>query len=339
MRTLLGCVLAATLSLPSMAQEEVNLYSYRQQSLLQPLIDAFTAESGIAVNVVHAEKGIAQKIQAAGANNPADLVLTVDIGRLDDVRSADLLAPVNSEVIDSVVPAHLRHPDNLWFALTTRARVIYTHKDRVAEGELNSIADLADPKWKGRICTRSGKHVYNIGLIASIIAEDGEAAAQTWLEGVKDNLARKPQGNDRAQAKAIFEGQCDIAIGNRYYMGKMHYNAQSPEQKDWADNIRVVYLDQNIGGRGQHINISGAGLLKTAKNPENAVALLEFLLSEQAQALYASANFEEPVRAGIKTDPYIETLGDFKADRLNLQAIADNREAAAKLVDVVGFDL
>ncbi len=327
------------LAAPSYASEEVNLYSYRQQSLLQPLTDAFTAETGIKVNVVHAEKGLAEKIKAAGANNPADLVLTVDIGRLEEVRAAGLFAPVNSAVLNEVVPPHLRHPENLWFALTTRARVIYADKDRVKEGELKSLNDLADAKWKGRICTRSGKHVYNIGLIASVIAEDGEAVAETWLRGVKANLARKPQGNDRAQAKAIFEGQCDIAIANRYYMGKMFYNTKSPEQQQWAEQIRVVYLDQQVGGRGQHINISGAGLLNTAKNKDNAIKLLEFLVGETAQGLYATANFEEPVREGIETDELIESLGSFKADRISLQEVAKQRAAAARLVDRVGFDL
>ncbi|WP_026972305.1 extracellular solute-binding protein [Aliagarivorans marinus] len=337
-RNLAVFVTALATAVPAFAAGEVNLYSYRQESLLKPLTDAFTAETGIKVNVVHAEKGLTEKIIAAGDNNPADLVLTVDVGRLEEVRAAGLFEPVESEVISQVVPAHLRHPENLWFALTTRARVIYAHQD-VAEDALTSIRDLADPKWKGRICTRSGKHVYNIGLIASIIAEDGEEAAEQWLRGLKANLARKPQGNDRAQAKAIFEGQCDLAIANRYYMGKMHYNTKSPEQQQWAEQIRVVYLDQEIGGRGQHINISGAGLLNTAKNRDNAIKLLEFLLGETAQGLYASANFEEPVREGIATDSYIESLGSFKADRINLQEVAEHRAAAARLVDRVGFDL
>ncbi|MDO6686941.1 MULTISPECIES: extracellular solute-binding protein [unclassified Agarivorans] len=337
--SLVAVLASLVVATPAIAAEEVNLYSYRQQSLLQPLTDAFTAETGIKVNVVHAEKGLAEKIKAAGANNPADLVLTVDIGRLEEVRAAGLFEAVDSPVLNDVVPAHLRHPENLWFALTTRARVVYAHKDRVKEGELASLNDLADPKWKGRICTRSGKHVYNIGLIASVIAEDGEEAAETWLRGVKDNLARKPQGNDRAQAKAIFEGQCDLAIANRYYMGKMFYNTKSPEQQQWAEQIRVEYLDQQVGGRGQHINISGAGLLNTAKNKGNAIKLLEFLVGETAQGLYATANFEEPVRAGIKTDEFIESLGDFKSDRISLQDVADQRAAAARLVDRVGFDM
>lgn len=323
----------------ALGSQEVNLYSYRQQSLLQPLTDAFTQQTGIKVNVVYAEKGLVAKIKAAGENNPADLILTVDVGRLEEARAAGLLAPVDSEVLKTAIPAHLRHPDNLWFALSQRARVIYAHKERVADGELTSISDLTDSKWKERICTRSGKHVYNIGLIASIIAEDGLPAATQWLSGVKANLARKPQGNDRAQAKAIYQGICDLAIANRYYMGKMRYNAKNPEQQQWAESIRVVYLDQQVGGRGQHVNISGAGLLNTAKNRGNAIKLLEFLVSEKAQNLYASANFEEPVRAGIATDEYIESLGDFKADKLPLQTIADHRDEAAKLVDRIGYDL
>ncbi|WP_432456072.1 MULTISPECIES: extracellular solute-binding protein [unclassified Agarivorans] len=332
-------MLTSLLAQPSFAAQEVNLYSYRQPSLLLPLTDAFTQQTGIKVNVVHAEKGLVEKIKAAGANNPADLVLTVDIGRLEEIRAAGLFAAVDSPILNSVVPANLRQPDNLWFALTTRARVVYADKDRVAPGELQSLNDLADPKWKGRICTRSGKHVYNIGLIASVIAEDGEAVAESWLRGLKANLARKPQGNDRAQAKAIFEGQCDLAIANLYYMGKMYYNTKSPEQQEWAEQVRVVYLDQQVGGRGQHINISGAGLLKTAKHKQNAIKLLEFLVGEQAQTLYATANFEEPVRQGIQTDEYIESFGQFKIDQVSLQAVAEQRAAAARLVDRVGFDL
>lgn len=327
------------LSAHAFAANEVNLYSYRQESLLKPLTDAFTEETGIKVNVVHAKKGLVEKIKAAGKNNPADLILTVDVSRLHEADKAGLFAPVDSEILNSTVPSHLRHPDNHWFALTTRARVIYAHKERVADGEITSIADLTDPKWKGRICTRSGKHSYNLGLIASIVAQDGEAAAETWLQGVKENLARKPQGNDRAQAKAIYEGQCDIALANTYYMGNMKFNSKEPEQSAWADAIRVVYADQYVGGRGQHVNISGAGLLNTAKNKDNAIALLEFLLSDTAQTIYATANYERPVKAGIKTHPYIDALGQFKVDRLPLAEVAEHRNTATKIVDRIGYDL
>ena len=195
------------------------------------MLEEFTKQTGTKVNVVFAKKGMVEKIKAAGDNNPADAVLTVDIGRLDALHKAGLLEPVDSAVLNETIPAHLRHPDGMWFGLTTRARLALTSKDRVKPGELETIADLADPKFRGRICTRSGKHVYNVALIASVIAHEGEEAAEKWLMGVRDNLARKPQGNDRAQAKGIHEGVCDVAISNHYYMGKMATNEKKPEQK------------------------------------------------------------------------------------------------------------
>ena len=224
------------------AASEVNLYSYRQPFLIEPMLDEFTRQTGIEVNVVFANKGMVEKIRAAGANNPADAVLTVDVGRLDALRQAGLLEPVGSSILNETIPAHLRHPEGLWFGLTTRARIALVSKDRVQPGELETLADLADPKFRGRICSRSGKHVYNVALIASVIANEGEAAAEQWLSGVRSNLARKPQGNDRAQSKAIYEGVCDVAISNHYYMGKMATNEEKPEQKKWAAAVRVQFL-------------------------------------------------------------------------------------------------
>ena len=321
---------------PAQAGGEVNLYSYRQPFLIEPMLEEFTSQTGTKVNVVFAKKGMVEKIKAAGDNNPADAVLTVDIGRLDALRKAELLEPVTSAVLDEAIPAHMRHPDGLWFGLTTRARLALTSKDRVKPGELETLADLADPKFRGRICTRSGKHVYNVALIASVIAHDGEAAAERWLAGVRDNLARKPQGNDRAQAKGIYEGVCDVAISNHYYMGKMATNDEKPEQKEWAKAVDVQFLDQN--GRGNHVNISGAAVIRGATNRDNAVALLEFLAGDVAQNMYATVNFEFPVKAGIETHPLVESWGSFKADTLSLDEIARNREAATKLVDKVGFN-
>ena len=329
-------VAMSLIAAPTHAAGEVNLYSYRQPFLIEPMLEEFTNQTEIKVNVVFAKKGIVQKIQAAGENNPADAVLTVDVGRLDALLQADLLEPVSSTILDETIPAHLRHPDGMWFALTTRARVALVSRDRVNPGDLEDLADLADPKFRGRICTRSGKHIYNIALIASVIAHDGEAAAEQWLAGVRDNLARKPQGNDRAQAKGIYEGVCDVAISNLYYMGKMATNEKKPEQKEWAQAVNVQFLDQN--GRGNHVNISGAAVIKGAKNRDNAVALLEFLAGDKAQNMYATVNFEEPVKAGIAFDPYIESWGTYKADSLPLEDLARNREAAAKLVDKTGFD-
>jgi iron(III) transport system substrate-binding protein len=321
---------------PSHADGEVNLYSYRQPFLIEPMLEEFTNQTGTKVNVVFAKKGMIEKIKAAGDNNPADAVLTVDIGRLDGLRKAQLLEPVDSAILNDAIPAHLRHPDGLWFGLTTRARLALTSKERVKPGELETLADLADPKFKGRICSRSGKNGYNVALIASVIAHEGEEAAEKWLTGVRDNLARKPQGNDRAQAKGVHEGVCDIAISNHYYMGKMATNEKKPEQKEWAKAVNVQFLDQN--GRGNHVNISGAAVIKGAKNRDNAVALLEFLAGDKAQNMYATVNFEFPVKAGIKTDPLVESWGSFKSDTLSLQEIANHRATATKLVDKTAFD-
>lgn len=325
------------LATPSAAiADTVNLYSYRQPFLIKPLLDAFTAETGIKVNTVYAKKGMLEKIRAAGANNPADAILTVDIGRLDELRQAGVLAPVNSATLNANVPTHLRHPDGLWFALTTRARMALVSKDRVKPGELKSYTDLADPKFKGRICLRSGKHSYNVALIASIIAHEGADSAEKWLRGLKANLARKPQGNDRAQAKAVYEGVCDVAIANNYYMAKMMTNEKKPEQKKWAAAVRLTYLNQD--SRGQHMNISGAGLLKGAKNSAQAVKLLEFLSSDKAQKIYAEVNHEYPVKPGVARSEIVRSWGDFKADTLSIEEIAKYRPAASKLVDTVGFN-
>ena len=332
----LAALAASFAAVPAHAAGEVNLYSYRQPFLIEPMLDEFTKQTGIAVNVVFAKKGMVEKIKAAGANNPADAVLTVDVGRLDALHKAGLLEPVDSAVLDETIPAHLRHPEGVWFGLTTRARLALVSRERMKPDELRTLADLADPKYRGRICTRSGKHVYNVALIASVIAHEGEAAAEQWLAGVRDNLARKPQGNDRAQAKGVYEGVCDVAISNHYYMGKMATNEEKPEQKEWAKSVHVQFLDQD--GRGNHVNISGAAVIRDAKNRDNAVALLEFLAGDEAQNMYATVNFEFPVKAGIRTDPLVESWGAFKADSLSLEDVARNRAAASKLVDKTGFD-
>jgi len=314
----------------------VNLYSYRQPFLIKPLLDEFTRQTGIRVNTVFAKKGMLEKIRAAGANNPADAVLTVDIGRLNELKEAGVLHAVESDTLRANIPQHLRHPEGLWFGLTTRARIVLASRDRVSPEEVTSLADLANPKLKGRICTRSGKHPYNIALIASVIAHDGLEKAEMWLRGVKGNLARKPQGNDRAQAKGIYEGVCDVALANNYYMGKMATNNKKPEQKEWANAVRVQFLDQN--GRGQHVNISGAAVTSTAKNRDNAVALIEFLSSETAQRIYASDNHEYPVKSGVPLSELVSSWGTFKTDTLSIDEIAKYRKAASMLVDKVGYD-
>ena len=318
------------------AADEVNLYSYRQPFLIKPMLAEFTKQSGIKVNVVYAKKGMLERIKAEGESTPADAVLTTDVGRLSDMVDAGVLSPVKSAIIEAAVPAQYRHPDGLWVAQTTRARILFASKERVKPGEVTSYEDLADPKMKGRICIRSGKHLYNISLLASMIAHKGEAEAEKWLRGLKANLARKPQGNDRAQARAVYEGVCDIGIANTYYMGKMQTNEKKPEQKKWAASVNVLFPNQ--ADRGTHVNISGAAVLKFSKNKANAVKLLEFLVSDSAQKIYAEQNYEYPVKASVQISPLVKSWGRFKADNINLALVAKHRAQAAKMVDRVGFN-
>ncbi|MSO93916.1 MAG: Fe(3+) ABC transporter substrate-binding protein [Rhodospirillales bacterium] len=318
------------------AAEEVNLYSYREPALIKPILDEFTRQTAIKVNSVYVDKGMLERLKAEGTNSPADAVLTVDVGRLEDMAEAGVLQPIKSAAIDRNIPAQYRHPDGLWVGLTTRARVFLVSKDRVKPGEIATYADLANPKLKGRICTRSGKHDYNVSLIAAMIDRHGEAAAKQWLSGVKANLARKPQGSDRSQAKAIVEGVCDVALLNTYYVGHMATNEKEPEQKSWVNSASIVFPDQ--AGRGAHVNISGAALTKSARNKAQAIRLVEFLSEDFAQKLYAELNFEFPVKPGAALHPLVASWGLFKADAPGLLGVAKHRAAASRLVDETGFD-
>lgn len=265
-------------------------------------------------------------------------MLTSDIAPLFDAKTANLLQPIGSDLVKQRVPDQYRDSDDLWVGLTARSRIIYTSKTRVSPGEISRYEDLTDPKWQGRICTRSGKHSYNLSLIGSMIVHKGEAPAEAWLSGLKNNLARKPQGNDRAQVKAIHQGECDIALGNSYYFGAMVTNQKAPEQKEWADSVNLLFPNQD--DRGAHMNISGAALTLHSKNKEEAKQLIEFLTSEEAQRIYAEVNFEFPVVEGVaQSDLISRYMGEFKGDTVNLTDVAEQRAAAAKMVDRVGFDL
>lgn len=325
--------LAATAGAPAATASEVNVYSYRQPFLIQPIFDAFQRETGIKVNVVFAQQGIIERLRQEGANSPADLILTVDIGRLSEAKNAGVTQALGSPALESAIPAHLRDPEGHWFALTTRVRIIYASKERVPEGSIASYEDLADPKWKGRVCTRSGTHVYNIALLSSMIAHHGEAGAKEWLSGVKENLARKPQGNDRAQVKAILEGECDFAIGNHYYMGAM---LADEEQSAWAQSAYIVFPNQD--GRGTHVNVSGIALTQSAPNRDNAVRLMEFLADDLAQQMYAEQNYEYPVKAGVPWSGLLKSWGAFKTDTLSLATVAENAPLANRIVNEVGFN-
>lgn len=312
---------------------EINIYSYRQPFLIQPLTDAFTEQTGIKVNVAYLRKGMIERMKAEGKRSPADVVLTVDISRLAAVVEANLTQPVLNKTLEKNIPTIYRDPDNHWFGLTTRARIIYASKDKVSDGEVTTYENLADPKWKGRICTRSGTNAYTVALTSAIIHHHGAEKAEDWLRSVKNNLARKPQGNDRAQVKAIWAGECDIAIGNTYYMGKM---LKDPEQKAWADSVRIVFPVFENGGT--HVNISGIALAKHSPNKENAVKLMEFLSSPEAQKIYAFANFEYPIAPNAEPAELVKNWGTFTPDDVNLMDLAKLRSTALKLTEIVDFD-
>ncbi|MQX37827.1 extracellular solute-binding protein [Roseospira navarrensis] len=340
-RTLLAgavAALAAAVALPvgsalAAGAGSVNVYSTRQQFLIQPLFDAFTEKTGIEVNVVFAKEGLAERLRAEGDNSPADLVFTADIGRLADMVDMGVVQPVETEALTEAVPEQYRHPDGLWYGLTLRGRVIYASKERVPEGAVTSYADLADPRWEGKVCTRKGDHVYQVALLAAMIARHGDDWARDWLEGVKANLARKPQGNDRAQVKAIMEGQCDLAVGNTYYMGKM---LEDPEQRAWAESATIIFPDQD--GSGTHMNLSGVAMTTAAPNREHAVTLMEYLVSDEAQALYAELNHEYPVKPGVEWSDLLQSWGDFKMDPLSLDEVAKYRPEALMMVNSVGYN-
>ena len=312
---------------------EVNVYSYRKPKLIDPMFEAFTEQTGIKVNSVFAKKGMLERLESEGVNSPADLVFTVDIGRLSDIKDAGLTQSVSGKRFADDIPENFRDLEGHWFGLTTRARVIAASKERVKPDEILSYEDLADPMWKGRICTRSGKHPYMTALIASMIVQHGEPVAKEWLIGVKSNLARKPQGNDRAQVKAISEGVCDLAVINHYYMAKM---LKDPEQVPWAQSVNLIFPNQ--ADRGTHMNVSGMALTKHAPNKDDALKLMAFLASDQGQEMYVQKNGEYSVKPGIPLSDLLNSWGSFKQDSLGLSAIADNRAAAVRLADEVGYN-
>ena len=314
---------------------EVNIYSYRQPYLIGPLLRAFTDETGIKTNVIFASKGLIERIRAEGRNSPADILLTTDIGNLSQAAASGIAQPIESEKITSAIPAAYRAEDNAWVGLTRRARVVYASKDRVEQDAI-TYEELADPKWRGKICIRSGQHPYNVALIASLIAHHGENWTEEWLRGVKSNLARKPAGNDRLQVKGVYAGECDLAIGNTYYMGAMLTDEKHPEQREWANAVSILFPD--TAERGTHVNLSGAIVAKNAPNKKNAIKLVEFLASDEGQEMYAEVNHEYPVKDGVRWSELVQSWGTFKSDPISLNDIVALRKTASELVDKVGFN-
>jgi iron(III) transport system substrate-binding protein len=328
-------LVAAGLSGAAQAEEVVNVYSYRQPVLIEPLFEAFTNKTGIKVQYVFAEKGLIERLTQEGANSPADVLLTADVGRLVEAAEKGLAQPVDSAAIKANVPENLRDDEDRWFGLTMRARVVYASRDRVAQ-ETISYEELSDPKWRGKICMRSGQHPYNIALIAAVIANKGVDEARDWLRGVKANLAHTPSGSDRSQAESVYAGECDLAIANTYYMGKMLTNDKEPEQKSWAKALRLVFPASEE--MGTHVNISGMLMARHAPNRDQALKLMEFLASPEAQRIYAEANFEYPVNPAVPASELVQSWGKFKPDSLPVKKIAEFQKQASTLVDEVGFD-
>lgn len=316
------------------AQGVVNVYTNREPGLYSATLDEFTKATGIKVNAIFSEQGLAERIKAEGENSPADVLITVDIGRIQEALDLGIAQPVRSEAVAAAVPVQLRHPEGLWTALSMRARAVYASKDRVKDTAI-TYEGLADPKWKGKICTRSFQHQYNIALVAAMIVKHGEAKTEEWLKGVKANLAKKPSGGDRDVAKDILAGVCDIGLGNTYYVGLMT-NGTNPDQKKWAEAINVILPTFENGGT--HVNVSGIVLAKNAPNRDNAVKLIEYMTSPEAQRVFADVNYEYPVRAGIAINPLVKSFGELKMENMSLAEVAKNRAKASALVDKVGFD-
>ncbi|MCS3902066.1 iron(III) transport system substrate-binding protein [Methylohalomonas lacus] len=324
---------------PSAPAAEVNVYSARIEDLIKPLLDRFSEETGIDVNLVTGNAdALLQRLQLEGRNTPADVLITTDVGRLHLAEARDLLQPVSSDILNETIPAQYRDPDNHWYGLSLRSRVVVYSKERVDPEELSTYEALADSKWADRLCVRSSSNVYNQSLVASLIAHNGEQATQEWANGLVENFARKPQGGDRDQIKAVAAGQCDIALVNTYYLAGMLGSNQEAEVNA-AMAVGVFWPNQPGSGsdRGAHMNISGAGVTKAANNKAEAIKLLEFMLSDEAQRWYADKNFEYPVKPGVEANAILRQWGDFKADELALEKLGEYNAEAVRIMDRAGW--
>jgi iron(III) transport system substrate-binding protein len=330
-----AAILAATAALPAWAAGEVNLYSSRHYDTDERLYSDFTAATGITVNRIEGkENELIERLKAEGANSPADIFITVDAGRIWAAQQDGLYQPIQSDALNAAIPANLRDPNGAWYAFSTRARVIYYDKTKVSEPP-KTYAELADPKFKGKVCVRSATNIYQLSLLGAVIESKGEEAAKAWAQGLKDNLVREPEGGDTDQIKLVAAGGCEIALANTYYWGRALRKGE-----EWAveakDRIGVVFPDQD--GRGTHVNISGAGVTANAPNRDNAIKFLEYLASESAQKYFANGNDEYPVVAGVVSDSPVQQLGTFKADEVNVEAYGRNQAKAQEIWNAVGFN-
>ncbi len=318
------------------AEEQVlNLYTSRHYQTDEALYSGFTKETGIKINRIEGkDDALIERIKSEGANSPAVVLITVDAGRLWRAEQAGLLRSLRSKVLEERVPASLRHPDGQWFGFSQRARLIFYDKKRIQAGEIETYEDLADPRWRGEVCIRSSGNIYNLSLLGSMIAADGEAAAEAWATGVVANFARAPQGGDTDQIRAVAAGECGIAVANSYYYARLLRSSKDSDRAA-AQAVGVVFPNQK--GRGTHINISGGGVLKAAPHPDAAVRFLEYLASDEAQRFFSAGNNEYPVAVGVAPNATLSALGDFKADTLNVASLGENQPLAQRIFDRAGW--
>ncbi len=331
--SLLALTLLASLGAQA-ADKELNLYSARHYQTDEKLYDNFTQQTGIRINRIEGkEDELMERIRNEGANSPADVFITVDAARLAQADALGLFAPVRSKLLESRIPAHLR--SDTWFAFSTRARVIIYNRASLKAEDVASYASLADPRLKGKVCSRSGAHPYNLSLVASLIAHDGEAKTEAWARGVVANFARAPKGGDTDQIKAVAAGECGVAVSNTYYLARL-IRSDRMDDRRMMERVGIVWPNQ--AERGTHINISGAGMVKTAKHPEAAVRFLEYLASDEAQRYFAEGNNEWPAVTDVATNnPALAAMGKFKADALPIGTIASQVAAAQRLLDRAGY--
>ena len=335
--SILSCILASSMALPVIADEEVNVYSARKEALIKPMLDRFEEVSGVSVNLITGSAdALLRRLQVEGEYSPADVFITVDAGRLHRAKQANVLQAFQTALIDEKVPAHLRDSDDFWYSLSQRSRTIFYAKDKVDPSQLSTYEALADSQWKGRICVRSSGNIYNQSLVASMIEADGEEAAQTWIQGLMANLARPPFGGDTDLLKAVATGVCDITIANTYYFGRMMRSDNAMDQSV-AEKVGVFWANQGEGERGVHMNVSGAGITAASANKASAIKLIEFLLSDEAQTWYDDVNNEYTVVEGIAPPQNLASFGRFRSDTLSLTKLGENNLAAVKIMDAAGW--
>ncbi len=334
MRSIWLCILLL-LGNSTALSEEVNIYSARKEALIKPLLDVYSEETGVKINIVTGKAdALIKRLELEGKNSPADLLLTVDVGRLYRAKQANLLQPMQSEVLATAIPANYRDAEGYWFGLSLRSRVFVYAKDRINSKKLSTYEALADLSWKGQLCVRSSFNIYNQSLVASLIANGGVSKTETWARGLVNNFARPPKGGDRDQIKAVAAGQCNLALVNSYYLAGM---LSSKIEAEASAASKVALFWPNQADRGAHVNISGAGITRSAKHRDEAIRLLEFLVSDAAQQWYAKTNHEYPVRKGISVSDLLKQWGDFKADPLNLMLLGENNTKAVRLMDRAGW--